>query len=307
MGNSLKDDIQHSFIPRFGAIGWLIVINTGIFLVMGSILVILFLMQKQFFFYRAYNYLTLPTDLDMLASQPWSIFTYMWIHELRGSAISGLFHVAFNMLWLYWIGGRILKPFQPDNRIWFMFVAGALAGGILTILAYNLFPAFDGRIGMMVGASAGVMSIVVATATLRPNHTLYLFFLGPVKLVWVVAFVVIIDFLSIMNTNPGGMIAHLGGGLFGYFYMTAIKNGRDWGTPFYGLFKKREKKSKLRVVSKNTKTKTKSKGKSKADKSSGGKPNQAEVDRILDKIAKVGYENLTKEEKQTLLNASKDD
>lgn len=309
MGNSLKDDIRHSFLPRYGAVGWLIVLNVGVFVISGTILVVLSLMGKAVWFHAVYDKLALPSSIELFLSQPWSLFTYMWMHDFGGSALGAVFHILFNMLWLYWIGGRIFKQYQPDRRIWFLFIVGALVGGLLFMAAFNIFPAFDGRLALLVGASAGVTAIMVATATLLPNTTMFLMFFGAIKLVWLVAIFLFIDFLSIAASgNPGGMIAHLGGALFGYLYMTGVKNGKDIGAPIFRLFQKRQarpKKSPLRVATKNASGTAAAKG-TPQGATAPGKPSQAEVDRILDKIAKVGYEKLTQEEKQILYDASRE-
>ncbi|MFN7707502.1 MAG: rhomboid family intramembrane serine protease [Sphingobacteriia bacterium] len=296
------DDIRHRFIPTYGAIGWLIVINVGVYVALSVAYVLLFLLGQQHLFYTVYGYLALPTHLASLLAQPWSLFTYMWVHDMRTTVMGSVFHILFNMLWLYWVGGRILRPYQPDRRIWFLFVAGALCGACLTLLAYNLLPVFAGQRGTMVGASAGVTAIMVAAATLLPNTALHLLFFGTVRLVWLVAAFLFIDFLSIaMSGNKGGVIAHLGGALFGYLYMRSVKSGHDWGQPFFRLFSRRRRRSPLKIVAK------KKAGVPQTGTYAGkpGKPSQAEVDRILDKIAKVGYEKLTQEEKQILFDASR--
>jgi hypothetical protein len=161
--------------------------------------------------------------------------------------------------------------------------------------AYNIFPAFT-QSGLMltssiVGASAAVMAVIVGAATIAPNYTIMLFGILSVRLKWIAIFYIVIDFLGIVGPNAGGEIAHLGGALFGFIYVKQVQQGRDMIGGIANLFKK---KSKLKVASTNR------------DKGSpSGAPRQDEVDRILDKISKTGYDNLSQQEKETLFRASK--
>ncbi|MBX3102528.1 MAG: rhomboid family intramembrane serine protease [Bacteroidetes bacterium] len=223
--------------------------------------------------------------------------------------IGSIFHLLFNMLWLFWIG-RILKDHQPGHRIWFIYIVGALAGAACYILAFNLSPALSDQRVHLVGASAGVTAIVIATATLLPNFGIPMFLFGMIRLKWLALVFLFIDFISIMGSNPGGMLAHLGGALLGFLYMNSVMRGNDWGRPVFNLLgvgrnSRKPSKGALRVV-KKTKGKKGTATAAKAEDNRGGRPSQTEVDRILDKIAKVGYEKLTQEEKQTLFDASRD-
>ena len=161
------------------------------------------------------------------------------------------------------------------------------------MVSYNVFPFFtngDAALSSsVVGASASVMAIIVGAATIVPNYTISLMFIGPVKLKWLVIIYVAIDFLGVTGPNAGGQIAHLGGALFGFVYVRQLQKGNDWIASIAGLFKKR---SKLKVVANNK------------NKDAVSKPRQEDIDRILDKISKSGYENLTKQEKEILFRAS---
>ncbi len=143
----------------------------------------------------------------------------------------------------------------------------------------------------VVGASASVMAIIIATATLLPDYTISMMFIGPVKLKWIAIFYVLLDFLLIAGPNGGGEIAHLGGALFGFIYIKQLKRGHDWIGAINNIFKP---KSNLKVAVKNS------------DRNSNSKPRQDEIDRILDKISQTGYESLNKQEKEVLFRASKD-
>jgi hypothetical protein len=164
------------------------------------------------------------------------------------------------------------------------------------IICYNIFPAFTHNPALqaipVVGASASVMAIVVATATLLPNYSISLILFGAVKLKWLVFVILVIDFLGIVGPNAGGEIAHLGGALLGFVYVKQLQKGHDWIGSIGAIFKS---KSKLRVVAKNT------------NKNAAEYPRQDEIDRILDKISQSGYESLNKQEKEILFRASKNE
>ncbi|HEY0246097.1 MAG TPA: rhomboid family intramembrane serine protease [Mucilaginibacter sp.] len=265
----------------------LIAINVAVFLVINVPAVIEGLvMRSSTIQYYTFDYLALPAYLPKLATRFWTPLTYMFMH-------SGIFHILFNMLWLYWMG-QIFEEFLGNKRILGLYLLGGFAGAALYIVSYNIFPAFTESGALLtssaVGASASVMAIIVAAATIVPDYTISLMFIGPVKLKWLVLFYVIIDFLSITGPNAGGEIAHLGGALVGFVYVKQLQNGKDWIGSIAGLFKPR---SKLKVASTNR------------NKNYNDAPRQEEVDRILDKISTNGYDNLSKQEKEILFRASK--
>lgn len=230
------------------------------------------------------EYLHLPSDLGQLAQRFWTPFTYMFIHD-------DIFHILFNMLWLYWMG-QIFEEFLGTKRTIGLYIMGGLAGAFFFVLAFNTIPAFKGIDAHVVGASAGVMAIIIATATLMPNYAIQLLLFGQVKLKWLAIFYVLIDFLSMAGSNAGGSIAHLGGALLGFIYIKRLQRGNDWLGGVKNIFKP---KPKMRVVSTNP------------EKSASSYPAQDEIDRILDKISQTGYDNLTRQEKEVLFRASKDE
>jgi hypothetical protein len=205
---------------------------------------------------------------------------------------AGFFHILFNMLWLYWLG-QIFEEYLGNKRTIGLYILGGLSGALFYLLAYNFLPAFAGAAygSTVVGASASVMAIIIATATLLPDYSISLMFIGPVKLKWIAIIYVIVDFISIVGPNAGGEVAHIGGALFGFIYIKQLQRGNDWIGAIRGIFKSR---TKLKVASKNS------------DRNSNSKPRQEEIDRILDKISQTGYESLNKQEKEILFRASKD-
>ncbi|MEO7211943.1 rhomboid family intramembrane serine protease [Mucilaginibacter sp.] len=287
--NTLWRDIQYKLLKSGNKLTLLIGINVIVYLGI-NVPAILEQLFREFghsaIIEFTNKYLLLPADLHTLLYRFWTPFTYMFMH-------AGPLHILFNMLWLYWFG-QIFEEYLGNKRTIGLYLLGGLTGGILFVAAYNIFPAFTSMNaaagGVIVGASASVMAIIVGTATLLPNYTISLILIGPVKLKWVALFIVILDFLSIAGSNAGGEIAHLGGALFGFVYIKQMQKGNDWIGSINKLF---QPKPKMKVVSYNA-----------PQKKSTNLPSQEEIDRILDKISVSGQNSLSKQEKETLLRAS---
>ena len=267
----------------------LIGINVIVFLAIGAASVLENLLLNSDNVYQlAYGYLTLPSYLPRLAAHFWTPLTYMFMH-------ADFLHLLFNMLWLYW-PGQIFEEFLGDKRILGLYLMGGLAGALFFVGSYNLFPMFTQNgiyVGAsVVGASASVMAIIAAAATITPNYEIMLFGILPIKLKWIAVFYVATGFWGIKGPNAGGEIAHLGGALMGFIYVKQLQRGNDWIAGIANLFKFK-KRSKLKVASTNRNIVT------------DDAPRQEEIDRILDKISTTGYDNLSKQEKDTLFRASK--
>ncbi len=266
----------------------LIAINVSIFLIFGVLNVLGYLFTKQNYINDFVGeYLAVPTYLPKLLYRFWTPFTYMFLH-------AGFFHILFNMLWLFWMG-RIFDSFLGGKKLVFVYLAGGLSGAFFYILSFNVFPAYADAVlvSVAVGASASVTAILIACATLVPDYTISLMFIGPVKLKWIAAFYVIIDVLSVTGSNAGGYLSHIGGAIFGFVFIKALQSGNDWSKPFENLFKP---KPKLKVVSRQQPKSTLS--------APTSMPNQAVIDEILDKISRSGYDQLTAKERETLFKAS---
>lgn len=241
----------------------------------------------------------LPKGFLDFFSQPWSLVTYSFFH-------GGIWHILMNMLLLYYTSRILLNLFAP-KRFLNVYFLGVISGGLAYILSYNIFPAFLESTLPMVGASAGVMAVLIFVCTYLPNQEIRLLVFN-IKLWYIGAFFVLVDLVQIPNGNAGGHIAHLGGALLGYFYARQLAEGRDIGAGFSkfidglaNLFKSKEKKGPLKTVYKNQANVRASKAK--RDKDS----NQRQIDEILDKISKSGYESLSKAEKDFLFKAGKKD
>ncbi len=300
---NLVDELKRSL--RNGNILYrLIFINVAIFVALGIWFVIIRLFTqgvsletlRASFSDSVLKYLMVPSLPRELLVRPWTVITYMFTHF-------SLWHILFNMLILYWFG-RIFLQYLSGKQLLNTYIMGGLAGVVLYILFINSFPGLRGYLGgAMLGASAAIMAVVISIATFVPNYVIYMLFLGPVKLKYIAIAFVITDILMIASDNAGGNIAHLGGAVYGFWYTTRLRKGKDAGMwisgivdKIAGLFKP---KPRLNVAYKNTRRV------SDEDYNRRKISEQKEIDRILDKIAKGGYESLTKSEKETLFKMSK--
>jgi membrane associated rhomboid family serine protease len=273
----------------------LIVINALVFLAVR--LGAFFMGVSQQYFSR---WFVLSDDFELLLFRPWTLVSYGFLHF-------GFFHILFNMLWLYWFGQMVLNLFS-GRRLLTLYILGAAVGGLLFVLAYNFFPVFAQHRGFLIGASGAVTAIMIFMATYSPNTEVRIFTFN-LKLWHIALFLFLFDLVRIPSSgNAGGLMAHVGGALFGYVYAVQLAKGNDIGKWFENfmdwvanLFKPRAKNP-FKKVHRTTQPVPR-RSTSKAEKSE----NQKKVDSILDKIGKSGYESLTKEEKDFLFKAGKED
>jgi membrane associated rhomboid family serine protease len=303
--STIAEDIKTSF--RGGtAVVKLIYINLAVFIGVKLVYVLFFLFSpglgdlqgKSIFFQEnILSYLMVPANLHTLLLRPWSLLSYMFLHF-------EFLHILFNLLWLFWFG-RIFLHYLNEKQLLTTYLVGGFAGAFLFILSYNVFPglAHQSQYAQAMGASASVTAIVIAISFYAPNYNVYIPLIGPVKIKYIAICFIILDLLQIASENAGGHIAHLGGALYGYFFALQMKNGKDIGGVFGKIadsiaviFKKR---SRMKVSYRNQ-----AKGMNDLDYNLEKAIYQKEIDRILDKIAKSGYDSLTKGEKEILFKMS---
>lgn len=264
----------------------LIYINVFAFLLMYLVNSVSFLFGYQGANF-IYDWFSMPATFDEFITRPWSIVTYGFLHN-------GFLHILFNLIWLYYIGNLFIDYFTQKQLLSF-YLYGTIFGGLIYFISYNYFPALINSNAALVGASSAVSAIFVGLATYIPHYEFNIRFIGFVKL-WVLAAIFIaIDIIQLPIENTGGHLAHLGGALFGYIYVKNLnKSDFKVSNPFTDLFKR---KSNLKTVYKKSKNKT--------SKSTPNKSNQEQIDAILDKISKSGYESLNKQEKDLLFKQGK--
>lgn len=296
------DEIKR-FFRQGSALSVLILINVAVWVLIQALKVV-------FFFYNSpdgeavntalLHFFAVPASLPLLVLKPWTIITYMFLHF-------DIWHILFNMMWLYWFG-RIFLEFLPSKQLTLIYFLGGIFGGFFYILAFNIFPVFSGilEVSFALGASASVMAIVTSIAVYVPNYTIQLFLFGRLKIIYLAVILFVFDFFMIPSGNAGGHIAHIGGALFGAAYILLYrysKSIRQPGIPsdFLNFFSRLFRTKKQAGFSGSEYS---SRPVSDEDYNLRKKENQKKVDEILDKISKAGYDCLTKEEKEFLFKTS---
>lgn len=294
------------FFSRKESLPRLILINIAVWLVLALIRSIAFLFESPGQMMDAstgmgdwmMHAFALPSSLPAFLSRPWTLITYMFLHF-------NLWHILFNMLWLWWFG-VIFVQYLSQRQLLVTYILGGIAGGLFYMLAFNIFPAFEmvRESAMALGASASVLAIVVAISFYVPNYTIHLMFLGPVKIKYIAIFSVIMDLFMLKSGNAGGHLAHLGGALWGFAWAQMLPKydiTRMFGWLDFsrspGQAKKPRRKFKVyRQPDRPFTDEEYNKAKS---------LKQEKIDHILDKISRSGYDSLSAEEKELLFSNSK--
>lgn len=303
MANVFIDDLKRTFSGSGKMIPRLILINVAMFLV--------FTLVDAFQSFgdtpllnRVWVYFSVRAGFLETLVQPWSYISYMFLHVSFG-------HILGNMILLFFLG-RILEQYMGARKVAAIYVLGGLAGALLfqfsyffLHLAFPTSPLFMPEVPLL-GASAGVLAVVVAVGVKLPNQYVNLFLFGPVKLKWVVLVVFVYTSLLELYANTGGKLAHIGGALLGYYFIRKDSIGVDIGKPVYWVMNQFARfgigrGSGMRTVHRNTTKPPRSDYEYNKQKNW----DQRKTDEILDKISKSGYDSLTKEEKEYLFQISK--
>ncbi len=286
MANFIIEDFKNEWRKKDNGLIKIILINVILFIGISFIQVIMTISGLSSFFNIFINKLMLPASFNIFIFQPWSIITYFFLHL-------NFMHILWNMLFLYWFG-KIIQDNIGNNALISLYVLGGIIGGLLFMAIYNIIPYYSERVpeSLMLGASAGVFSVVVGSATLLPNFSFYLLLIGPVRIKYIALFYVLLSFFDVAGSNAGGEIAHMGGAIIGYIYIKKLQNGIDIGQGlinFINLFNNKQV----------------SEVRDEKDTNIFEESSQDEIDKILDKISESGYSSLSKDEKERLFNASK--
>lgn len=294
---NILEEIKQSF-NKGNYLTRLIYINAGVFLVVQLLSVVFYLLDISNIWF---TYLELPAFFHTLMKQPWSIITYMFMHR-------DLIHLIFNLLALYWFG-KIFIDYFSQKQLVGLYILGGIGGAIFYLIAYNITNTFQYNIffSYLIGASASVMAIIFALVRYIPDEEINLALIGPVKLKYLGIGMLILDIIGTTSGNAGGSIAHIGGAVTGYLFgHLMINSGKDITEPINKLitwvndFFKRNKKPKF-TIHKNT---SKTDEEWNIENNNRKRKNNEEIDRILDKIKKTGYANLSDEEKKKLFDLS---
>ncbi len=287
---SLLQDIQDK-LKRLNVLEYIIVINIAVF-------VIGFLISKTTNFMSSLYWLELPRSFSEFLLKHWTLITYGFTHY-------EFFHILFNLLVLYFVSRMMLNLFSSKMALSVYFL-GIIAGGLAFLLVYNLLPSNILKpASALVGASAGVRALLIFICAYMPKTEVRVVFFN-MKLWHLGIVVVALDLVGLFSLNQGGSIAHLGGSVLGYLYATQLQKGTDIGKWFQNVinrvtqFFQPGKKSPLKTVHKRYK-KDVIAGHTTDDFKAFNK--QKQIDIILDKISKSGYESLTEAEKAFLFKA----
>jgi len=272
----LKNKIN-IYISRLSIIEKIILFNVVVYLLPFILNTMLFLFNIKELTYI--NWFTIDANISEFILKPWSLLTYGFIH-------GSFSHIFWNMIILYYLG-NILQNIFGEKLIINLFVSGIIAGGLTYLLSYNIFPVFKDINSVMIGASAGVMSVLFFLATYSPQYRIRIIFFD-IKILYIALFLLIYDIIQIPLNNSGGHIAHIGGALWGYYYCVNYNKGNDFVNSIILYFKK-DKKTNIYSKSNNHYN-----------------FDQKKIDEILDKISSSGYDSLTKSEKEYLFKVGKD-
>jgi membrane associated rhomboid family serine protease len=290
------------FFRQGSVLAVLILINTAIWVLVQVLKVIFFFVNSpdtDVVGTALMHLLAIPANVSVLVTRPWTLVTYMFFH-------TDIWHILFNMLWLYWFG-KIFREFLSARQLIAVYILGGLAGGLVYVSAFNLFPVFSSLVPVSyaLGASASVMAIVTAISFYVPNYTIHLLFLGRLKIVYLAVALFVFDFFMIPGGNAGGHLAHIGGALFGALYIYGFR-----------LFMAPRQDQKVPGFLQELRNFFGRKRKMSADTARTGRPvtdedynlkkreNQDRIDAILEKISRGGYDSLTTEEKDFLFRSS---
>jgi membrane associated rhomboid family serine protease len=289
------DDIKSTFRKGSNLIK-LIYINIAVFLIVTIFGIVGFLIVTPEISEFVIRNLSVPSSLGALLLKPWTLVTYMFTHK-------ELLHILVNLLWLYWFGAIFLE-YLDQKKLVAVYLLGGLAGAVTYVLSYNIFPAFSEVVEEsipLLGSSASVMAVVIAIAAYVPDYTVTLFLIGRVKIKYIALIIFILTSVLDFSVNSGGKLAHIGGAFFGYFYTLNYRRGKDTGKWLSRLLDSAatlfSRKRKMKVTYKKVPddyeyNRIKSE-------------HQAQINKILDKISKGGYDSLTREEKDILFNESR--
>lgn len=290
--NTIWNDIKNNY-KSGTSFTRILYINLGFFILYKLLFVFSFLFDTGEINSFIKDYLALPSNSVLLQKKPWTFISYMFVHQ-------SFFHLLFNMVWLH-LGSKLFLQYFNGKQLISTYILGGISGGLLFITTFNVLQVFSSDVltSSVVGASASVIAVFIAISTYSPNYRISIPLIGTIPLKYIAITLITLDILSISANNPGGHIAHIGGAIFGYMYVSLLKRGIDISVNFYNFinfFSQKKKKKKSKNV--NTRKSDDIFRSEKAEK-------QKHINSILEKISKSGYESLTKEEKELLFKESK--
>ena len=240
----------------------------------------------------------LQADFLGLITKPWGLITSIFSHF-------EFMHFLFNMLFLFF-AGQLYEQLFGGKKLLNIYILGGVAGGILEIVAHELFPALSNSQSIVVGASGSIMAIFIATAMYRPNTKIMLFGILPIRIIVLAGIYFIYDLLSLGMPDGTAHFAHIGGGIIGIISVRTMDKPNNILTRFTRFTDKVFTLFSRDFFRKKNSFKVERGGRPLTDEEfiERKKENQAKIDAILDKISKSGYESLSSKEKEFLFKQS---
>jgi membrane associated rhomboid family serine protease len=313
MFSSIWSDVKREF--QIGnMITRLIIVNVAVFLVVNIVLLGFYIFHRGDtppLFEQLLHLFCIGKAWQHNVYHPWVWLTNMFLHQ-------SFFHMAWNMLYLYWFG-QIVGDLIGNHRVLPIYILGGLAGALVYFISANYFL----NIGdFALGASAAVMAIIVAAGVIAPDYILRLLFLGDVKLKYIVLVLLILDLVGVASTtNSGGHLAHLGGAVMGYVFAARLRAGQDLSAPINrvidwftdikqnvnAIFSPKPKpRPKPEMAYRRNDNEQQAAAANRTQSINATEmENQVRVDSILDKIKASGYDSLSQDDKDFLFKMSK--
>lgn len=317
--NSIWNGIRNDF--RGGdTVMKLLFVNIGVFLAVNVLMYLFFwaIFGSGFAepWEKARLWLALPHEPFSLLTRPWTFITYMYTHQDFG-------HIFWNMFALYWFGA-IFRDVVGGRFTFAVYTMGGLMGALFFLgYAWSATAMNQTRsLGPLLGASAAVEALIVAAAATAPYYRVFVFLIGPVRIVYIALFTIVLFLIDLPNNNTGGQFTHLGGVAFGFLYAYGNRKGWNLGERFNKLIdglvglmpwskpvKRRPQMQAHRNPARATATAAAGNTFGRAVRGvhlPDSRINQERIDAILEKIKQSGYSSLSEEEKEYLFRASKE-
>ncbi|MGB2959781.1 MAG: rhomboid family intramembrane serine protease [Bacteroidota bacterium] len=285
---------RFSFFPP--VIKYLLISNTVIWLLLGVFLTP-FRVGGVPIFYVLSEYLALwPLGTNFW---PWQLVTYLFLH-------GGFWHLFFNMFAL-WMFGMELEHAWGSKKFLLFYLLCGVAGGIANLIVAPMV----GQAAPTVGASGAVFGVLLAFGMMYPDRPIYLYFLLPIRAKYFIAAYIGLELFFGVTSSADGVahFAHLGGAAAGFLFILSERNiipVRAWWARVRGLFPASSmpdsRFGRRGGGVREAKFYDITSGESRPEQ---GEISQEQIDEILDKINRAGYQSLTEEEKHILNEASK--
>lgn len=280
-----------SFLPP--VIRFMLFANVGIF-VLGLFFDRLKISGMPLGDWMMYLFALWPVGSELF--KPWQLFSYMFLH-------ADFMHVLFNMLAL-WMFGVELEQIWGSRRFGVYYLLCGLGGALGQLFVAPLFS----NPGPTIGASGAIFGILLAFGLMFPDRLVYFYFFLPVKAKYFVLIYVGLEIFALGGTSNVAHLAHLGGAAAGLLFLLVedklpIDQAFDWVKGLFG----RSPAVKYQPGGRGADPLRGPRVDAKFEDVSYDENavTQEMIDRILDKISKTGYQNLTEQEKKILFDASK--